>query len=141
MVCVLLQETASPLTFIMNVISVNFIACFRIMCLFLQILNYRGNEKYVLVLVPCHDGIITNSINLFGVLHESKIYLVRDHRIMTLDSNQNLIFLIITNYRQHNATIYYPVYWEQNYLDRDLDYNLDQEILSRVNTDYGLQSG
>ena len=71
MVRVLLRETANPLTFIMNVISVNFIACFWIICWFLQTLNYGGNEKYVLVLVPCHDGMITNSINLFGVLHSS----------------------------------------------------------------------
>ena len=32
---------------------------------------YRGNEKYVLVLVQCHDGMITNSINLVCVLHSS----------------------------------------------------------------------
>ena len=93
MVRILLRETASLLTFIMNVISVNFIACFRIICWFLQTLNYRGNEKYVLVLVQCHDGMITNSINLVCVLKTKQIYLVRDHRIMTLDSNQNLIFL------------------------------------------------
>ena len=50
---------------------VNIIACFRIICWFLQTLNYRGNEKYVLVLVQCHDGMITNSINLVCVLHSS----------------------------------------------------------------------
>ena len=77
MVSVMLRETE---TFIMNVISVNFIACFWIICWFLQALNYRDDEKYVLVLVQCHDGMITSSKNL-----------VRDHRIMTLDSNQNLI--------------------------------------------------
>ena len=71
MVRVLLRETASPLTFIMNVISVDFIACFLIICWFLQTLNYRGNEKYVLVLVQCHDGMIMNSINLVCVLHSS----------------------------------------------------------------------
>ena len=71
MVCVLLRETASLLTFIVNVISVNFIALFRIICWFLQTFNYRGNEKYVLVLVQCHDGMITNSINLVCVLHWS----------------------------------------------------------------------
>ena len=48
---------------------VNFIACFRIICWFLQTLNYRGNEKYVLVLVQCHDWMNTNSINLVCVLH------------------------------------------------------------------------
>ena len=42
---------------------VNFIACFQIICWFLQTLNYRGNCK------------------------TKQIYLVRDHRIMTLDSN------------------------------------------------------
>ena len=67
MVRVLLREMASLLTFIMNVISVKIIACFRIICWFLQTLNYRGNEKYVLVLVQCHDGMITNSINLVCV--------------------------------------------------------------------------
>ena len=71
MVRVLLRETASLLTFIMNIISVNFIACFRIICWFLQTLNYRGNEKCVLVLVQCHDGMITNSINLVCVLQSS----------------------------------------------------------------------
>ena len=50
---------------------VNFIACFWIICWFLQTLNYRGSEKYVLVLVQCHDGMITNSINLVCVLHSS----------------------------------------------------------------------
>ena len=50
---------------------VNFIACFQIICWFLQTLNCRGNEKYVLVLVQCHDGVITNSINLVCILHPS----------------------------------------------------------------------
>ena len=50
---------------------VNFIACFWIICWFLQTLNYRGNEKYVLVLVQCHDGMITNSINFVCVLKSS----------------------------------------------------------------------
>ena len=36
-----------------------------------------------MVLVQCHDGIITNSINLFA---SKQMYLVHDHRIMTLDS-------------------------------------------------------
>ena len=67
MVRVLLRETASLLTFIMNVINANFIACFWIICWFLQTFNYRGNEKYVLVLVQCHDGIINNSINFWGI--------------------------------------------------------------------------
>ena len=44
----------------------NFIACFQIICWFLQTLNNRGNEKYVLVLIQCHDGTITNPINLFS---------------------------------------------------------------------------
>ena len=77
----------------LNVINVNFIACFWIICLFLQTLNFKGNEKYVLVFVQCHDGMITNSINLFASYTRRKqIYLIRDHRFMTLDSNQNLIF-------------------------------------------------
>ena len=38
-------------------------------CWFLQTLNYRGIEKYDLVLVQCHDGMITNSINIFCVFH------------------------------------------------------------------------
>ena len=100
MVRVLLREMACLLIFIMNVISVNFIACFWIICWFLQTFNYRGNEKHVLVLVQCHDGMITNSINLFLRLtlvfdscKTKQIYLGRDHRIMTLDSNQNQIIL------------------------------------------------
>ena len=40
--------------------------CFRRICLILQTMNYWDNEKYVLVLVVCHDGIITNPINLFA---------------------------------------------------------------------------
>ena len=70
------------------------------MCLFLQILNYRGNEKYVLVLVQVHDGMITSSVNLFlrltlvfDTCKTKQIDLVRDHCIMTLDTNQNLILL------------------------------------------------
>ena len=66
--------------------------CFRIICWFLQTLDYRGNEKYVLVLVQCHDRMITNLINL--VCKTKQIYLVHDHRIMTLDSNQNLIVIL-----------------------------------------------
>ena len=73
MVCVLLRETVSLLTSSLNVISVNFIACFWIIFWFLQTLNYKGNEKYVLVLVQCHDAIITNSINLVCFLHSSII--------------------------------------------------------------------
>ena len=52
-------------------------------------MNYRGNEKYVLVLVQCHDGIITNSINLlrltlvFNLCNTKQIYLVRDNRHWT----------------------------------------------------------
>ena len=74
--------------------------CFRRICLILQKKYYRVNEKYVLVLVQCHDGIITNSINLFlrlTLIFDScktkQIYLVRDNHILTLDSNQNLIIL------------------------------------------------
>ena len=55
----------------LNEISVYVIACFRRICLIVQNIDYRGNEKYVLVLVQCHDGIITNSINHFLVLHSS----------------------------------------------------------------------
>ena len=84
MVRVLLRETASLLTFIMNIISVNFIACFRIICWFLQTQNYGGNEKYVLVLIQCHD----HELDKYFL----RLYLVSDHHIMTLDSNQNLIF-------------------------------------------------
>ena len=98
----LLRETASLLTFIMKVISVNFIACFLIICWFLQTLNYRGNEQNVLVLVQCHDGMIKNLINLVRVLHSSStrarpnrlILSVTMHRIMTLDSNQNLKVMV-----------------------------------------------
>ena len=85
---VLLRETASVLTFIMNVISVNFTACFQIICWFLQTLNYRGNKKYVLVL----DKSFLCLTLVFDSCKTKQIYLVRDHRIMTLDSNQNLIF-------------------------------------------------
>ena len=132
--------------------SVNVIACFRRICLILQTISYRGNEKYVLVLVQWHNGIITNSTNHVCVLHSSstrarpnrfisfdsckthrnmnhdcmayvycnkilqyiikhwvhdssscgktkQIYLARDNRIMTLDSNQNLvIFLFLSRH-------------------------------------------
>ena len=100
MVHVLLRETASLFTFIMNVISFHFIACFQIICWFLQTLNYRGKEKYVLVLIQCHDGnheLDKSCLRLTLVFDSCKtkqIYLVRDHRIMTLDSNQNLIFIL-----------------------------------------------
>ena len=67
----------------LNENSVNVISCFRRICLILQTINYRDNEKYVQVLVQCHDGIIMNSIN--------QIYLVRDNPIITLDSNHILI--------------------------------------------------
>ena len=33
------------------------------------------------------------------------------------------------------SRVIYPIYMKQNYPDRDLDSNLDQEILYRVNTD------
>ena len=68
---------------------VNFIACFQIICLFLQTWNYRGNEKYVLVLVQCHDGMITNSINLVCVLHSSSTH-ARPNRFIS--------FLIIVSW-------------------------------------------
>ena len=71
MVCVLLRKTCVHSHSSLNVISVNFRTCFWIICLFLQTLNFKGNEKYVLVLVQCHDGMITNSINLVCVLHSS----------------------------------------------------------------------
>ena len=50
--------------------------------------------------VQCHDAIIKNEINLFGLARvedkcktQKKIYRVRDNPIMTLDEDQN-IFLI-----------------------------------------------
>ena len=85
MVCVLLRETSSLLTFIMNVISVNFIACFQIICWFLQTLKYRGNEKY--------DKSCLRLTLVFDSCKTKQIYLIRDHPIMTLDEDQNLIFL------------------------------------------------
>ena len=51
------------------------------------------------VLVQCHDAVITNEINLFGLARvedeckmQKKIYLV-DNPIMTLDEDQD-IFLV-----------------------------------------------
>ena len=74
MVCVSLREKANPLTFFFECYQCWFHSMFSVslICLFLQTLNHKDNEKYVLVLVQCHDGIITNSINLVCVLHESK---------------------------------------------------------------------
>ena len=74
--------------------SVNVMLCFRIICLILPAINYRSGKKYVLVLVHCHDRIIRNLINLFLrlTLVFNSCNLVRDNRIMTLDSNQNRIF-------------------------------------------------
>ena len=112
MVCVLLRETASLLTFIMNIISVNFIACFQIICWFLQTLNYRGNEKYVLVLVQCHDGMITNSINLVCVLHS---FSTRDqdqtdlsrlwssHHDTGLEPEPNILFTNLFLFKERHA--------------------------------------
>ena len=51
---------------LLNENSVYVIACFQRICLILQTINYWGNKKDVLVLIQCHDGIITNSINLFA---------------------------------------------------------------------------
>ena len=56
-------------------------------------------EYYVLVRVQCHDAMVTNEINLFGLarvkagVRRKKIYRVRDYPIMTLDEDQN-IFLV-----------------------------------------------
>ena len=55
-------------------------------------MNYRGNAKYVLVLVQCHDGIITTSVLVLDSCKTEHRYLVRDNGIVTLDSNQKLIF-------------------------------------------------
>ena len=52
-------------------------------------------------IVQCHDGIIINLINLFYVFDSCKIkqiHLVRDNCIMTLDSNQNLKFILAIAY-------------------------------------------
>ena len=68
---------------------VNFIACFRIICWFLQTLNYRGNEKNVLVLVQCHDGMIKNSINLVCALHSS---------LTRARPNRFILFVIIASW-------------------------------------------
>ena len=77
----------------------NVIACFCRNSLILQTYNYRGNKKYVLFLVQCHNGIITNSINLFlrvTLCFDSckikQIYLIHYNRIVILDLNQNLIY-------------------------------------------------
>ena len=69
MVCILLQETVSTLTciFEQNTVSMSLHVYLR-MYLILQTINYRGNKKFVLVLVQCHDGIIMNSLNLFSHL-------------------------------------------------------------------------
>ena len=71
MVCRLLRGTASQLHASLNENSIYVMACFRRICLILPNMDYRGNEKYDLVLVQCHDGMIMNSINLVCVLHSS----------------------------------------------------------------------
>ena len=79
-----------------------------------KMIFYTGNEKYVLVLVQCHDGMITNSTNLylrltlvFGMCKTKQIYLIRDHRIMTLDSNQSL-HVILQTLRGGSQIGHYP---------------------------------
>ena len=47
------------------------IACFGTIPSIKRAMNYRGSKKYVLVLVQCHDGVITNSINHSWLLHLS----------------------------------------------------------------------
>ena len=69
MVCTLLHSHES-----LNENSVNIIACFQRICLILQTINNRGNEKYILVLIQCHDEIITNSIVFFCDLHSSSTH-------------------------------------------------------------------
>ena len=59
------------------------------MFLIVLTINYRGNKKYVLALIQCHDGIITNSINLFFILHSS-LTCVRPNRFISLHNNTAL---------------------------------------------------
>ena len=97
MVCVSFRDAASPLTCIFERKCVTVIVCFGIMCLILQIINYRYFE-IVLVFVQFHDGIILTSINIFLRLtlvfdscKTKQIYLVRENHTITLNPNQNLI--------------------------------------------------
>ena len=62
--CILLRVDSHAF---LNENSVNIIACFRRICLILQTINYKGNEKYVLVLVHHDDEIITDSITFFSL--------------------------------------------------------------------------
>ena len=65
----------------------------------LNIKTHKYSEYQVLIRVQCHDAMITNEINLFGLARvedeckTKKNYGVRDHPIMTLDEDQN-IFLV-----------------------------------------------
>ena len=68
-------------------------SCFRITSLILQTINYRAYEKYV----ECHDGIDKSFLRLtlvFDLCKTKHIYLVRDNRIMTLNSNQTLTWVM-----------------------------------------------
>ena len=74
------------------------IAFFRESCLILQTVNCRGNEKYVLVLVQCHNRIITSLMNVFLHLvcklwQSTKMMdLIHNYSIMALDSNHEEIW-------------------------------------------------
>ena len=52
----------------------NVIAYFGEIYSILQITNYKGNEKYFLVLVHCHDGIIVQLVSLYCVFHSSSTH-------------------------------------------------------------------
>ena len=54
----------TPLICIINENTVYVIACFKTFSLILQTINYRGNDKYVLVLVNCQDAILLKNPHL-----------------------------------------------------------------------------
>ena len=56
----------------------------KIICLILPTINYRVKDKYNLIRVECHDGIVTNSKIFFDSFKTKKIYLVISHYILVL---------------------------------------------------------
>ena len=74
-----------------------------------------------------------NISELHGILYIDR--LIEDqHRVMLVPTPK-LFDMDINGYKLYKLYLY--VYWEQNYLDRNIDLDLNREILLFVNTLYG----
>ena len=99
-------------------------------------MNFKGNEKYVLVFVQWHDGMIHTQWILFASyprlqLVQDQIYLVRDHCIMTLDSNQNLII------KDFSRPFHYQIKFLKVHsvpIESDLNLTVPQDLERRKHT-------